>query len=64
MCMLLGAIPFGHVVKVAGSPERKQFLTFIGGLFMAISTTGLNGIAHSFCTILGTYLIIKIVGPR
>jgi hypothetical protein len=64
MLLLFGAIPFGHLVKICGSPVRKQFLALIAGLIMVISTAGFGGISHSFCTILGTFLIMKAVGPK
>ena len=64
LLLLVGAIPYGHLVKISGSPARKQFLALIAGLFMIVSTAGFAGIPHSFCTILGTFLILKILGPR
>ena len=64
LLLLFGAIPFGHVVKICGSPARKQFLAFIAGLAMVLATSGVNGLPHSFCTILGTFLILKTVGPK
>ncbi|XP_028395478.1 lysophospholipid acyltransferase 7-like [Dendronephthya gigantea] len=64
MLLLFGAIPFGHLVKISGSPSRKQFLALFAGLVMIVATSGFRGIVHSFCTILGTFLILKIAGPR
>ena len=64
MLLLFGAIPFGHLVKMCGSPGRKKFLAFIAGIVMVIFTAGFNGLPHSFCTILGTFLILKVVGPK
>ena len=64
LLLLVASIPYGHLVKISGSPARKQFLALIAGLLMIVSTAGLAGIPHSFCTILGTFLILKILGPR
>ena len=64
MLLLFGAIPFGYLVKISGSPSTKQFLALFAGLVMIVATSGFGGILHSFCTILGTFLILKIAGPR
>ena len=64
MLLLFGAIPLGHLIKVSGSPARKQFLALIAGLGTVLATSGLGGIPHSFFTILGTYIILKILGAR
>ncbi|CAB4010107.1 Hypothetical predicted protein [Paramuricea clavata] len=64
LLLLIAAIPYGHLVKSSGSPARKQFLALIAGLIMIVSTAGFGGIPHSFCTILGTFLILKTVGPK
>lgn len=64
MCMLFAAIPFGHIVKVSGSPARKKLMSFLAGLVVLLSTTGVRGIPHSFVTILGTYFIIRTFGRR
>ena len=64
LCMLLFSIPFGYVVKLSGSPARKKFLCTVVGLSLAISLVGFLDILHSFLTVLGTYLIITLLGPR
>jgi hypothetical protein len=64
LLLLIAAIPYGHFVKICGSPAKKQFLALIAGLIMIVSTAGFGGIPHSFCTILGTFLILKTVGPK
>ena len=64
LAMLLGSIPFGHLVKISGSPARKQFLCTVAGIGLSIALVGVWGILHSFVTILGTYLIVLSLGPR
>ena len=64
MCMLFSSIPFGHVVKICGSAAHKKFVTFAAGLFVIYMTIGFAGVPHSFVTILGTYVIIRVLGPR
>ena len=62
LMLLLFCIPFGHVVKSINSPQVKQFLTFAVGLIVALSTAGIEGIWHSAVTILGNFILVKIVG--
>lgn len=64
MCMLLAAIPYGHIVKVSGSPARKKLLSFLAGVVVLLMTTGAWGALHSFFTILGTYAIVRMLGSR
>ena len=64
LCMLLGSIPFGHLVKLSGSPSRKQFLSTVAGVCLSLALVGVWGILHSFWTILGTYVIVISLGPR
>ena len=64
LCMLLGSIPFGHLVKLSGSPSRKQFLSTVAGVSLSLALVGVWGILHSFWTILGTYVIVISLGPR
>ena len=64
MLVLFAAIPFGHIVKVSGSPARKKLLSFLAGLVVLFTTAGVQASTHSFLTILGTYLIIRMLGPR
>ena len=64
LSMLLGSIPFGHLVKLSGSPARKQFLSTSAGICLGMALVGVWGMLHSFVTILGTYLIVILFGPR
>ncbi|KAJ7340403.1 Lysophospholipid acyltransferase 7 [Desmophyllum pertusum] len=64
LSMLLGSIPLGHLVKISGSPARKQFLCTAAGICLGMALVGVWGILHSFVTILGTYLIVVSLGPR
>lgn len=64
LSMLLGSIPYGHLVKVSGSPARKQFLCMTAGIVLSLALVGVKGILHSFATVLGTYLIVLSLGPR
>lgn len=64
LSMLLGSIPYGHLVKISGSPARKQFLCMAAGIGLSLALVGLKGILHSFVTVLGTYLIVLSLGPR
>lgn len=64
LSMLLGSIPYGHLVKISGSPARKQFLSTAAGICLGMALVGFWGILHSFVTILGTYLIVISLGPR
>ena len=63
LAMLLGSIPYGHLVKLSGSPARKQFLCMAAGIGLSFALVGV-GIVHSFVAILGTYLIVLSLGPR
>lgn len=63
LCLLL-SIPLGHLIKISGSAKRKQFLTLIAGLFTIFLTSGIGGLVHSFCTIVGTFCLVKFLGPR
>ena len=62
LTLLLVCIPFGHVVKSVNSPHVKQFLTLAVGLIVALSTAGFEGIWHSALTILGNFILVKLVG--
>lgn len=64
LAMLVGSIPLGHLVKISGSPARKQFLCMAAGVCLSLALVGVWGILHSFVTILGTYLIVISFGPR
>ena len=64
LSMLLGSIPYGHLVKISGTPARKQLLCTAAGIFLSMALVGFWGILHSFVTILGTYLIVISLGPR
>lgn len=62
--MLVGSIPYGHLVKISGSPARKQFLCMAAGIGLSLLLVGVWGMMHSFVAILGTYLIAISLGPR
>ena len=62
LALLLICIPFGHGVKLVNSPKLKQFLTLAVGLIVALSTAGFEGIWHSALTILGNFILVKLVG--
>lgn len=64
LAMLLGSIPLGHLVKLSGSPARKQFLCTAAGIGLSLALVGVWGILHSFVTVIGTYLIVISLGPR
>lgn len=64
LSMLLGSIPYGHLVKISGTPARKQLLCTAAGICLSIALVGFWGILHSFVTILGTYLIVISLGQR
>ena len=64
LAMLLGSIPFGHLVKISGTPARKQFLSTAAGICLSMALVGFWGIVHSFVTVIGTYLIVISLGPR
>ena len=63
MILLFSSIPFGHLVKLAGNAALRKLLCFSGGIFICFALVGV-GTIHSFLTILGNFLIIKIVGRR
>jgi len=50
-------------VKLAGNAALRKLLCFSGGIFICFALVGV-GTIHSFLTILGNFLIIKIVGKR
>ena len=52
------------MVKLTSSASIKQFLTFSVGLVVVLSTAGIEGIGHSAITILGNFILVKIVGLR
>lgn len=61
LLMLLLSIPLGHVVKLSGSPARKQFLCVLFGITLAVILLG-NGIWHSMMAFIGTYIIMVLLG--
>lgn len=63
LSMLVGAIPLGHLVKISGSPARKEFLCMVAGISLSLALVG-RGILHSFVAVAGTYLIVILLGKR
>lgn len=63
LLMLVGAIPLGHLVKISGSPARKEFLCMAAGICLSLALVG-RGILHSFVAVAGTYLIVILLGKR
>ena len=63
LSMLVGAIPLGHLVKISGSPARKEFLCMAAGICLSLALVG-RGILHSFVAVAGTYLIVILLGKR
>uniref|UniRef100_A0A673LV49 Uncharacterized protein n=1 Tax=Sinocyclocheilus rhinocerous TaxID=307959 RepID=A0A673LV49_9TELE len=56
--ILAASIPVGFLFRYL-SPPVKQGAALLLGLIISIATCGLHTL-HSLCTVLGTWLIIKI----
>ncbi len=64
LLLLLGSIVIGHFVKNLKSAFSKQLVSFGAGLFLVMMTAGTEGAWHSALTILGNFILVRLVGPR
>ncbi|XP_066935922.1 lysophospholipid acyltransferase 7-like [Clytia hemisphaerica] len=65
LCVLIGSIFFGQVIKSCGSNHKlKQALVLCSGFAMVVVLTGPGDFIHSLVVVVINYLIIKLFKPK
>ena len=61
--LLVLSIPFGLIIRRAEDAQKKQLISTVTGLFIALFVCGLHSL-HSLITVLVNTAIIFVVGPK
>ena len=64
LAILIFCIPCGHLLKLCSSYYTKKVASCVIGILLTFILCGYKDLMHSFITIFGNYVVVKIIGIR